>query len=415
MKRDLDRLMEERGLDAVVVGGATHGNPAMYYMTNGAALTGGHVIKKRGGEPVLLCSPIEREEAAASGLSIVNVSKYDFVTILREKGDRLAATVELYRRILSDLGVSGRVGFYGMADRGRAWVLLNALSAELEEVEVHGDFDVTLMDAARATKDAVEVGRIRETGRRTCEVVARTVEFLRSHRVGACAERNQGDVLVQADGTPLTVGRVHEEINRFIAEQRLEDPEGFIFSIGRDAGIPHSKGSPDDAIALGRTIVFDIFPREAGGGYFADVTRTFCLGYAPPEVEKAYQDVYECQAELIEAYEAGTEARRYQQMTCEFFERRGHPTVASDSRTQMGYVHSVGHGLGLAIHEEPRFGDVPSNTDVLQPGHVFTCEPGLYYPDRGFGIRIEDDLWVDADGHVHVLTDFPKDLVIEVS
>jgi Xaa-Pro aminopeptidase len=407
MKQDLDHLMEERGLDAVTVGGATHGNPAMYYMTNGAGVSGGYVIKRRGEEPVLVCSPIEREEAAASGLAIVNMGRYDFVGILREKGDRLAAVVELYRRMFADLGVRGRVGFYGMADQGRAWVLLNALDAQLEGIEVHGDLSVTPIDAARATKDAAEVDHVREAGRRTCEIVARTVEFLQAHRVN-------DDVLVEADGTPLTIRRVHEEISRFIAEQRLEDPEGFIFSIGRDAGIPHSKGTPDDVLALGKTIVFDIFPREAGGGYFADVTRTFCLGYAPPEIEKAYRDVYECQAKLLEAYEVGTEARRYQQMTCEFFERRGHPTVASDSRTEVGYVHSLGHGLGLAVHEEPRFGDVPGNTDVLQPGHVFTCEPGLYYPDRGFGIRIEDDLWIDPDGRVHNLTDFPKELVIEV-
>jgi Xaa-Pro aminopeptidase len=407
MKQDLDHLMEERGLDAVTVGGATHGNPAMYYMTNGAGVSGGYVIKRRGEEPVLVCSPIERDEAAASGLAIVNMGKYDFVGILREKGDRLAAVVELYRRMFADLGVRGRVGFYGMADQGRAWVLLNALDAQLEGIEVHGDLDVTLIDAARATKDSDEAERIREMGRRTCDVVARTVEFLQAHRV-------KDEVLVEADGTPLTIGRVHEEISRFIAEQRLEDPEGFIFAIGRDAGIPHSKGSPDDVLALGKTIVFDIFPREAGGGYFADVTRTFCLGYAPPEIEKAYRDVYECQAKLLEAFEVETEARRYQQMTCEFFQRRGHPTVASDSRTEVGYVHSLGHGLGLAVHEEPRFGDVPSNTDVLQPGHVFTCEPGLYYPDRGFGVRIEDDLWIDPDGRVHNLTAFSKELVIEV-
>ncbi|HUX76002.1 MAG TPA: M24 family metallopeptidase [Anaerolineae bacterium] len=407
MKQDLDHLMEERGLDAVTVGGGTHGNPAMYYMTNGAGVSGGYVIKRRGEEPVLVCSPIERDEAAASGLAIVNMGKYDFVGILREKGDRLAAVVELYRRMFADLGVRGRVGFYGMADQGRAWVLLNALDAQLEGIEVHGDLDVTPIDAARATKDSNEAKRIREMGRRTCDVVARTVEFLQVHWV-------KDEVLVEADGTPLTIGRVHEEISRFIAEQRLEDPEGFIFAIGRDAGIPHSKGSPDDVLALGKTIVFDIFPREVGGGYFADVTRTFCLGYAPPEIEKAYRDVYECQAKLLEAYEVETEARCYQQMTCEFFESRGHPTVASDSRTEVGYVHSLGHGLGLAVHEEPRFGDVPSNTDVLQPGHVFTCEPGLYYPDRGFGIRIEDDLWIDPDGGVHNLTDFPKDLVIEV-
>ena len=407
MKQDLDQLMEARGLDAVLVAGKVHGNPAMYYMTNGAGLTGGRVLKKRGEAPVLLCSPIEREEAAASGLAIVNMSRYDFVGILREADDRLAAVVELYRRMFADLEVSGRVGFYGLADRGSAWLALNALDTQLEDVEVCGDFDPTLIDVARATKDSHEAERVRDVGRRTCAIVARTVEFLQSHRV-------KDGVLVQGCGIPLTIERVREEIYRLIAEQRLEDPEGFIFSIGRDAGIPHNKGRPEEVIALGKTIGFDIFPCEAGGGYFFDLTRTFCLGYAPPEVEKVHQDVFECVEKLVETYEVGAEARCYQRMTCEFFEYRGHPTVASDTRTEVGYVHSVGHGLGLAVHEEPRFADVPANTDVLKPGHIFTCEPGLYYPDRGFGIRIEDVMWIDPDGTVHNLTDFPKDLVIEV-
>ncbi len=153
MKQDLDHLMEERELDAILVAGKVHGNPAMYYITNGAGLTGGRVLKKRGEEPLLLCSPIEREEAAASGLTTVNISKYDFMSILREKSDRLTAIVELYRRIFADLGVSGRVGFYGAMDRGSAWVTLNALDTQLENIEVYGDFDVTLIDVARATKD----------------------------------------------------------------------------------------------------------------------------------------------------------------------------------------------------------------------------------------------------------------------
>jgi len=407
MKRDLDRLMEERGLDAIVVSGRMYGNPALYYMANGAGLVGARVLKKRGEERLLLCSPIEREEAAASGLTTVNMSKYDYVGILREKGDQLAATVELYRRIFDDLEVSGKVGFYGLADQGRAWVLLNTLNERLAGVEVYGDFDVTVIDAARATKDEAEAERVREAGRRTCDVIGQTVEFLQSHSV-------KDGALVQADGSPLTVGRVHEQINRFIGAQRLEDPEGIIFAIGRDAGVPHNKGNPEDVIELGKTIVFDIFPCEAGGGYFADVTRTFCLGHAPPEVEKVYQDVYECQAKMLAAYEPGAETRRYQQMTCEFFESRGHPTVASDTKTEVGYVHSLGHGLGLAVHEEPRFSDTPDNADVLEPGHIFTCEPGLYYPDRGFGVRIEDDVWIDPQGEVRTLTDFPKELVIKL-
>lgn len=407
MKSDLNRLMEQRQLDAFVVAGPVHGNPAMYYMTNGANLTRGYVIQKRGQEPVLLCSPMERDEATASGLTVVSLNKYDFMSILREEGDQLSATVELYRRILADLGINGRVGFYGRADQGRAWILLNELDAQLENVTVFGEFETTLVDGARATKDRVEAERIQEVGRRTCRIVERTIDFLRSHEPG-------DQVLLQADGTPLTIGRVHEEINRFIAEEHLEDPEGFIFSIGRDAGVPHSKGRAEDLIALGKTIVFDLFPREAGGGYFFDMTRTFCLGYAPPQIEDAYQDVQASTEMLISAYEVGQEARRYQQMTCEFFEERGHPTIGSNSKTEEGYVHSVGHGLGLAVHEEPRFSDTSTNTDVLQPGHVFTCEPGLYYPERGFGMRIEDVIWIDDAGSVHNLTNFPKELVIEI-
>jgi Xaa-Pro aminopeptidase len=407
VKKDLDRFMEERDLDAVVVSGPVRDNPAMAYITNGAHLTRGYVIQRRGEDPILLCSPIERDEAAASGLKVVSLNKYDLRSILREKGDRLAATVELYRRIFADLAVSGRVAFYGKADQGRAWVLLNTLNVQLDNVTVHGDFGTTIVDQARATKDAREAQRIQEMGRHTGTIVRRTLDFLRSHAVG-------DNVLLQQDGTPLTIGRVHEEISRFIAEEHLEDPEGFIFSIGHDAGVPHSKGQPEDVVALGKTIVFDIFPREAGGGYFFDMTRTFCLGYAPPEIEDAYADVEACVEMLVDAYQVGEETRHYQQMTCEFFEERGHPTIGSDSKTEKGYVHSVGHGLGLAIHEEPRFSDDPTNTDVLQPGHIFTCEPGLYYPNLDFGIRIEDVIWIDAEGTVHNLTDFPKELVIAV-
>jgi Xaa-Pro aminopeptidase len=399
--------MAKRDLDAFVVSGKAHGNPAMYYLVNGANLTHAWVIQKRSEEPTLLCSPIERDEAAASGLTTVSVSKYDFLSILREEGDRLAATVELYRRIFADLGVSGRVGFYGQADQGRSWVLLNELDAQLENVTVYGDFVTTLIDQARATKDAAEAARIREMGRLTCGIVGHTIDFLRSHRVS-------DGVLLEEDGSPLTIGRVHAQIGRLIAESGLEDPEGFIFSIGRDAGVPHSKGRPEDVVALGKSIVFDIFPCEPGSGYFFDLTRTFCLGHAPPPVREAYEDVRQCVDMLTDAYAVGQEARIYQQMTCKFFEERGHPTVGTDSQTEEGYVHSLGHGVGLAIHEEPRFSDDPTNMDVLRPGHVFTCEPGLYYPERGFGVRIEDVLWIDDEGEVHNLTDFPKELVVEV-
>jgi Xaa-Pro aminopeptidase len=407
MKQDLDFLMAEAGLDALVVTGKMLGNAALYYMVNGAKVGGGTVVQKRGGAPVFLCSPIEREEAAASGLDVVNTVKYDYTGILRERGDPLAATVEYYRRIFADLGVSGKVGFYGLADPGSAWMLLSALDGQLEGLQVRGEFSKTLLEVARATKDPAEVERIRAVGRRTETVVGQTVEFLQSHRA-------HDGALVQKDGTPLTLGRVRREIGRFLAEQALEPAEGMIFSIGRDAGIPHNQGNPDDLMRLGQTIVFDLYPREIGGGYFFDITRTFCLGHAPAEVEKVYRDVYDCQAAAVAWYRVGAELRLAQRMACQFFEGQGHPTIGSDPKTESGYVHGLSHGIGLAIHEEPFSSDTPNNTVSLRPGHVFSCEPGLYYPDQGFGVRIEDVIAIDPDGVVHNLTAFPKELVIPV-
>jgi Xaa-Pro aminopeptidase len=406
MKRDLDALMEARGLDAFVVSGRTYGNPSLVYLLNGAAVTQGIVVKKRGEPPVFIHSPIERDEAAASGLPLVNMARYRFTEILRETGDRLKATVELYRRIFADLDVRGEVGFYGMADQGQAYLFLSALAEALPEIHVRGEYDEALLDVARATKDADEVARIREVARLTCEVVEETIAFLRRHRV-------KDETLVTDDGAPLTVGRVKDYVYQLLARRRLESPEGFIFAIGRDAGVPHSQGRPDDPIRLGQTIVYDIFPQRAGGYYF-DLTRTFCLGYAPPEVARVYRDVADCLDAVVAEARVGVEARRLQQVACAFFAERGYPTIAENPETEVGFNHLIGHGLGLAIHEEPVFTDVPSNTRTLQPGHVFTVEPGLYDPDKGYGVRLEDVVWIDDAGQVHNLTPLPKELVVEM-
>jgi Xaa-Pro aminopeptidase len=407
MKSDLDRLMAERALDAIVVSGKMNGNPALYYAANGARLINGWVIKKWGEERVLMSSAIDREEAAASGLRVVTLDQYDWEGITRQAPNRLAADVELYRRLFADLGVSGRVGFYGMADQSRTWALLSALDEQLDGLEVCGEGDNTLIDVARATKDTDEAARIREVGRRTAAIMGQTVEYLRSHGV-------KNGALIEADGTPLTIGRVHKEIGRLLTEQGLDVPEGVIFAIGRDAGVPHNKGNPADVVALGQTIIFDFGTREVGGGYYFDMTRTFCLGYAPPEIEKVYRDVYDCVQVLTGAYRAGTETQSYMQKACELFESRGYPTLATDTTARVGFVHGLGHGIGLAVHEEPFFSLAPSSRAVLEPGHIFTCEPGLYNPDRGWGLRIEDVIWIDLDGVAQNLTDFPKELVIPV-
>jgi Xaa-Pro aminopeptidase len=408
MKKDLDRLMAGRELDALVTYGAMRGNSDLVYMSNGCTrISQAIIIKKRDQEPVLVCASIEREEAESSGLQVVDMKRYRWGSIVRDSDDRLAARVELFRRIFADLDLGGRVGFYGRADPGGAWRLLDALDSALPRVTVVGEVDAGVIDAARATKGADEVALIRDVGRRTEKVVAEAVAYLEAQRV-------DGVQLVDSRGEPITLGAMRRRIAGLIAEQGLEDPEGFIFSQGRDAGVPHNKGQVEAVLTAGQAIVFDIFPRGAGGGYFFDLTRTFCLEYAPPPIEEIYDDVAECLEALVASFQVGEQARRYQQEACAFFEQRGYPTTGSTPGTHVGYVHGLGHGIGLDIHEEPFIVDAAYNQTALQAGHVFTCEPGLYDPGEGYGVRIEDVIWIDEDGMVNDLTTFPKRLVIEV-
>ncbi len=207
-------------------------------------------------------------------------------------------------------------------------------------------------------------------------------------------------MLLKADGTPLTIADVKSSISLWLAERGAVEVEGTIFAIGKDAGIPHSVGTPGDELRLGQTIVFDIFPGEAGGGYFYDFTRTWSLGYATPEARQLFDEVDKAYELGVENIDLNVSFKEYQRLVSEEFHRHGHATpMHTEGVLQNGYVHSLGHGVGLNIHERPWSRHTASDDNLLRPGVVITIEPGLYYPDKGMGARIEDTYWVRPDGN----------------
>lgn len=407
MKSDLDRLMSERGIDAAVVSGKVRGNPIMVYMTNGTNLTNAIVIKAAGRLPVLVHSPIERDEAAKSGLKTVNLGNLNPRALMEQAGSALGGTVLLYQKLFERLGITGRVAFYGEGDQGRAYTLLSELQTNLPDITVLGEYDGTIFDYAQLTKGPEEIERMKTVGRKTAAAMQTAIDFIQRHRV-------HDEVMVKDDNSPLTIGDVKREVLRKLFESGLEEEDGMIFAIGRDAGVPHSAGDPDDVLRLGETIVFDLFPREAGGGYFHDMTRTFSIGHARPETQEVFNQVKLCYDQIVTALKVNEPGRTYHELACDIFEEMGHKTIRTDPHTESGYVHSLGHGVGLEIHSRPRLSGSELNTDLLEPGSVFTIEPGLYYPEKGYGVRLEDLWTVDRDGRFHCLTDFPMEFVIPV-
>lgn len=409
MKTDLDRLMDEGDLDALLIRGPAKHNPAMAYFMGLHHISRGYLLKARGADPIHFHDPMEREEAAASGVRTESLHDFGLWEYYEQAGgDVLLTDAMLLERVLTEFGVEGRLGVYGSVEIGSAYGMLSILSERMPQIEIVGeDYSESVLMKARVTKDVDEIERIRAMGKVTVAVVSDVASFLTSHDV-------VDGFLVDRNGQPLTVGTVKQKINLWLAMRGAENPEGTIFAVGRDGGIPHSAGSDGDPVPIGQPIVFDIFPCEAGGGYFYDFTRTWCLGYAAQEVIELHSQVLEVYETVYGSLKAGTPCRQYQVQTCELFEAMGHPTVLSDIKTEIGYPHSLGHGLGLNVHESPRFSILESNQDQLERGMVFTVEPGLYYPERGMGVRIEDTVTIGSDGQVETLVDYPKDLILKM-
>jgi Xaa-Pro aminopeptidase len=409
MKQDLELLMEQQGTDAIWITGPAQHNPSMVYMTGGGHVTSADLFKLKGQVPFLCHGPMERDEAAKSGYRLISYAKYDHKALLAEAGgDQITMSSLLYKQILTEIGLTkGKVLLYGVRDVGPFVSVIQKLHELLPDLTISGDGNSAVLLEARATKDAAELERIRQMGTLTTTVVSRTADLLTSHRV-------ENEILIKKEGTPLTIRDVKSQINLWIAELGGENPEDTIFAIGRDAGVPHSSGTPSDVMRLGTTIVYDIFPCEFGGGYFYDFTRTWSLGYATDEVYKLYDQVRQVYDTVTSEILSGVNINTYQERTCDLFEALGHSTPRKDPQTTNGYVHSLSHGVGLNIHEKPFCGRAKDESQVLRPGSVFTVEPGLYYPEKGMGVRLEDTYFVNSAGKIEKFVEYPMDLVLPI-
>jgi Xaa-Pro aminopeptidase len=183
-----------------------------------------------------------------------------------------------------------------------------------------------------------------------------------------------------------------------------------IVASGPRAALPHGRAS-DRTIQPGEAVVLDF--GGIYGGYCVDLTRTVACGEPGDEVRHWHDSVLAAQRAAIDLAAPGIAPEAVDRAAREVIERGG---------LLDRFTHGTGHGLGLEVHEAPRVG--PARTmarvpaagtalmpDRLQPGMVFTVEPGVYVPGRG-GVRIEDDVLVTASG-VEVLTSVPTTLVLD--
>ncbi len=200
----------------------------------------------------------------------------------------------------------------------------------------------------------------------------------------------------------LTAELLRREMEIAVVRAGGEARGDTIVACGDLACDPHERGH--GALLAHQLIILDIFPRDARSGYFGDMTRTVLRGQASEAQRKIWETCLAGQEKALLAMKPGASGRETHEVIKAFFAESGYPTEIKDGRWQ-GFFHGTGHGLGLEIHEPPRF----SMTD-FQPGQVLTVEPGIYIPGLG-GVRHEDVAVITGKG-CRVLSNFPKNLEI---
>jgi Xaa-Pro aminopeptidase len=173
-----------------------------------------------------------------------------------------------------------------------------------------------------------------------------------------------------------------------LLRQSGADGTGFetIVAFGERSALPHARPT-DRALRSGDAVLIDC--GAVVNGYHADMTRTLFAGRAPEDFRSAYDTVRRAHRFAVESAAPGTSCRQMDDaVRCEL------------GRFADFFSHSLGHGLGLDVHETPTLS--AASDETLQTGDVVTIEPGVYFPGQ-FGIRIENDVWISDSGPVDLM------------
>lgn len=404
MRKDLDRFMQERGIAGLVVFAYDRYSTAMHYLT-GQNIHDALYFRAADGRAHLIVNPMERDQAALAGCEYSTFPQHGLIKLVAAEGHAAGGYARLIAETCGSLGIRGPVVFYGDVAAGFGHQLVER-TLELDREVTADRSQPDLLELARLTKDEAEIAAIRRASQDTAAVM----NALRGHLASL---RRDGEGF-RADGRgPVTLGDLRRFVHHAFMDYGLAEDGESIISQGRDAGVPHNRGNDGEPLRAGTPLLVDIFPGEAGGGYHSDMTRTFCLGRAPEPLQRLHGEVWGAFRLAMDSLALGAPCREYQEKVCGYFEQRGHATLRTNETTEEGYCHSLGHGVGLSVHEAPRLGGPPSNTQPIVPGLVISVEPGLYYPSRGMGVRIEDLVAVRADGTFENLTPAPYELEIE--
>lgn len=355
--RELTGKIADLGLGAVLVTDPKH----VYYLTGFA--TNPHerflgLVLQPDEEPALILPALDEEKArTASSVSrlIAHTDSDDPYALLQKLLDGRGGTVGIEKEHLS----------VARFDR------IRQAAPEADYIDIG-----PALRAMRSRKTPDEVQRMRRAAELVEEVLRRGLTHIKPGVTEA-------DLVAELEYQMKKVGAEGPSFDTMVLS-------------GPNTALPH--GVPGSRKLQPRELVmFDL--GVFADGYASDITRTFALEEAEPELARIYNTVLEANLAGIAAAIPG---QTYGSVD------RAARRVIEDAGYGPYFMHRVGHGLGMDEHEYPSLHS--RNEDLVETGNVFTVEPGIYVPGTG-GVRIEDEVYVSPEGAV-TLTSFPKELTV---
>jgi Xaa-Pro aminopeptidase len=335
--------------------------------------------------------------------------------------DRIAkAAPDVERLLMTELGMDELIAEGRARPEVEREVCVRAVAQlAIGSATVPPEFPVSLADRLRGAGVEITPDDDEFEGRRRQKTTAEMAGIRRATEAGLAGLAEGARLLREAeiegdelhlDGDVLTSELVRTRIREVCARAGAPAPEDIIIAPmrpGDDVG--HESGS--GPLPAHAAICLDLWPRDEESGCWTDMTRTFVRGDVSDAVAELHALVLEAHEKACASVRAGVPGVDVYGAACDVFEAAGHPTQrtkAPGETLRHGFFFSLGHGVGLEVHEAPALGR--TGKEPLIAGDVIAVEPGTIDPQRG-GMRVEDLLVVTEAGADNLTAYFPYDLV----
>ncbi len=373
----LGDLIRERNAAAYCLF-ASSDDPDMRYITGFVTHDPVPVICRPGEKPVLIVPQMEADRAERESYCEVRTrAQAGYYDIARTEHDPFRITAAMIRHV-ADGTLLLPPGF----PAGLARILEEDQPVEIDYSQV--------IAGKRAVKSRVEIDEIARVQQAAEGAMERAITLIRKAAVR--------DGLLYHDEKSLTSDLIRYEMHAVLLSHGCMARDTIV-ACGEEAAMPHCTGAGQ--LKAHEPIVIDIFPRSEQSGYHADMTRTVSRGEPSARVRDLYDSVRQAVGIGEEGLKAGAAGSDLYTRVKDFFTDQGFQTDTE------GFTHSLGHGVGLEVHEMPSLSPMGG---PLESGHVVTIEPGLYYRGIG-GVRIENLLEVTGTGSRR-LTRFSEDMIL---